>query len=127
MLVVGAGSGGQMVVRELKLNPNLDARAIGFIDDDPRKRGMRTEGLKVLGTTSEIGAVLDRHSPDEVVIAIPSAPGVLRGKVVAECREREHPGADAADRLRAAARRRAADPPAARGPASRTSSAATRW
>ena len=89
VLVVGAGSGGQMVVRELKLNPNLDARAIGFIDDDPRKRGMRTEGLKVLGTTSEIGAVLDRHSPDEVVIAIPSAPGVLRGKVVAECRERD--------------------------------------
>jgi FlaA1/EpsC-like NDP-sugar epimerase len=89
VLVVGAGSGGQMVVRELKLNPNLDARAIGFIDDDPRKRGMRTEGLKVLGTTGEIGAVLDRHSPDEVVIAIPSAPGVLRAKVVTECRERD--------------------------------------
>jgi FlaA1/EpsC-like NDP-sugar epimerase len=89
VLVVGAGSGGQMVVRELKLNPNLDARAIGFIDDDPRKRGMRTEGLKVLGTTSEIGAILDRLSPDEVVIAIPSAPGVLRAKVVAECRERD--------------------------------------
>ena len=89
VLVVGAGSGGQMVVRELKLNPNLGARAIGFIDDDPRKRGMRTEGLRVLGTTGEIGAVLDRLSPDEVVIAIPSAPGVLRGKVVAECRERD--------------------------------------
>ncbi len=89
VLVVGAGSGGQMVVRELKLNPNLGARAIGFIDDDPRKRGMRTEGLRVLGTTGEIGTVLDRLSPDEVVIAIPSAPGVLRGKVVAECRERD--------------------------------------
>ena len=89
VLVVGAGSGGQMVVRELKLNPNLGARAIGFLDDDPRKRGMRTEGLKVLGTTDEIGAVLDRLTPDEVVIAIPSAPGVLRGKVVAECRERD--------------------------------------
>jgi len=52
---------------------------------------MRTEGLKVLGTTDEIGAVLDRLTPDEVVIAIPSAPGVLRGKVVAECRERDIP------------------------------------
>jgi FlaA1/EpsC-like NDP-sugar epimerase len=88
VLVVGAGSGGQMVVRELKLNPNLGARAVGFIDDDPRKRNMRTEGLKVLGTTDEIGVICDRLSPDEVVIAIPSAPGVLRGKVVAECRER---------------------------------------
>jgi FlaA1/EpsC-like NDP-sugar epimerase len=91
VLVIGAGSGGQMVVRELKLNPNLGARAVGFIDDDPRKRGMRTEGLKVLGTTSEIGSILDRLGPDEVVIAIPSAPGVLRGKVVAECRAREIP------------------------------------
>ncbi len=91
VLVVGAGSGGQMVVRELKLNPNLGAHAIGFLDDDPRKRGMRTEGLKVLGTTDEIGAVLDRLTPDEVVIAIPSAPGVLRGKVVAECRDRDIP------------------------------------
>jgi FlaA1/EpsC-like NDP-sugar epimerase len=91
VLVIGAGSGGQMVVRELKLNPNLGARAIGFIDDDPRKRGMRTEGLKVLGTTEEIGEVLDRFAPDEVVIAIPSAPGVLRGKVVAACRDRDIP------------------------------------
>ena len=88
LLVVGAGSGGQMVVRELKLNPNLGARAIGFLDDDPRKRGMRTEGLKVLGTTDEIGPICDRLGPDEVVIAIPSAPGILRAKVVAECRDR---------------------------------------
>ncbi|MGH2955336.1 MAG: polysaccharide biosynthesis protein [Solirubrobacterales bacterium] len=91
VLVIGAGSGGQMVVRELKLNPNLGARAIGFVDDDPRKRGMRTEGLKVLGSTGEIGAILDRTAPDEVVIAIPSAPGVLRAKVVAACRERDIP------------------------------------
>ncbi|HEX2129736.1 MAG TPA: nucleoside-diphosphate sugar epimerase/dehydratase [Solirubrobacterales bacterium] len=89
VLVIGAGSGGQMVVRELQLNPNLGARAIGFVDDDPAKRGMRALGLKVLGTTAEIGEILDRTAPDEVVIAIPSAPGVLRGKVVAACRERD--------------------------------------
>ncbi len=89
VLIVGAGSGGQMVARELKLNPNLGARPIGFIDDDPGKRGMRAEGLKVLGTTDQIGEVLDRYAPDEVVIAIPSAPGILRAKVVAACRERE--------------------------------------
>ena len=74
MLVVGAGSGGQMVVRELQLNPALGAHAIGFVDDDPSKRNMRAVGLKVLGTTDEIGRICDRLSPDEVVIAIPSAP-----------------------------------------------------
>ena len=89
VLVIGAGSGGQMVVRELQLNPNLGARAIGFVDDDPRKRGMRNLGLRVVGTTREIDEILDRTSPDEVVIAIPSAPGTLRAKVVAACRERD--------------------------------------
>jgi FlaA1/EpsC-like NDP-sugar epimerase len=90
VLVVGAGSGGQMVVRELQLNPDLGATAIGFVDDDPRKRGMRMSGgLKVLGSTKQIATILDETRPDEVVIAIPSAPGTLRGKVVAACRERE--------------------------------------
>jgi FlaA1/EpsC-like NDP-sugar epimerase len=91
ILVIGAGSGGQMVVRELQLNPNLGSRAVGFLDDDPRKRGMHTLGVKVLGSTDEIGVVLDRKSPDEVVIAIPSAPGVLRAKVVTACRDRDIP------------------------------------
>jgi FlaA1/EpsC-like NDP-sugar epimerase len=89
VLVIGAGSGGQMVVRELQLNPDLGATAIGFVDDDPRKRGMRMLGLKVLGSTKKIEAILDETRPDEVVIAIPSAPGTLRAKVVAACRERE--------------------------------------
>src|SRR5918999_6593061 len=89
VLVVGAGSGGQMVVRELQLNPNLAKTAIGFIDDDARKRGMRMLGLKVLGSTDEIETILDETEPDEVVIAIPSAPGTLRAKVVAACRARQ--------------------------------------
>jgi FlaA1/EpsC-like NDP-sugar epimerase len=91
VLIVGAGSGGQMVVREMQLNPNLGSRAVGFIDDDPRKRGMRLLGLKVLGSTGDIESVLDRSKPDEVIIAIPSAPGVLRGAVVAACRDRSIP------------------------------------
>jgi FlaA1/EpsC-like NDP-sugar epimerase len=89
VLVVGAGSGGQMVVRELQLNPNLGATAIGFVDDDPRKRGMRMLGLKVLGSTREIETILEESEPDEVVIAIPSAPGTLRGRIVSACRDRE--------------------------------------
>jgi FlaA1/EpsC-like NDP-sugar epimerase len=90
-LIVGAGSGGQMVVRELQLNPALGVHAIGFVDDDPRKRGMGLLGLRVLGATAEIEAVLDRHKPEEVVIAIPSAPGELRARVVTACRERQIP------------------------------------
>lgn len=89
VLVVGAGSGGQMVVRELRLNPHLGETAIGFVDDNAGMRGMRIQGISVLGTTDEIEMILDETEPDEVVIAIPSAPGTLRAKVVAACRARQ--------------------------------------
>jgi FlaA1/EpsC-like NDP-sugar epimerase len=91
VLVVGAGTGGQMVVRELQLNPKLGATAVGFVDDDPRKQGMGMLGLKVLGTTGEIEEILEEMKPAEVVIAIPSAPGELRGRVVTACRDRNIP------------------------------------
>jgi FlaA1/EpsC-like NDP-sugar epimerase len=52
---------------------------------------MRLHGINVVGTTEEVGEVLDELSPDEVIIAIPSAPGVLRGRVVTACRERDVP------------------------------------
>ena len=52
---------------------------------------MTAAGVKVLGSTGEIGADPRPRGPDEVVIAIPSAPGVLRAKVVAACRERDIP------------------------------------
>jgi FlaA1/EpsC-like NDP-sugar epimerase len=91
VLIVGAGNGGQQVAFELRRNPQLSAAPIGFVDDDPRKQGMRIAGLKVLGSTNELARVLDDAEPDEVIIAIPSAPGVLRQRVVTACRERDIP------------------------------------
>ena len=91
MLIVGAGEGGQLVAREMQRTPALRQTPIGFVDDDPRKRGMRIHGLKVLGTTAQLDRLLDDVEPDEVIIAIPSAPGVLREQVVRACRERDIP------------------------------------
>jgi FlaA1/EpsC-like NDP-sugar epimerase len=91
VLIVGAGNGGQQVAFELRRNPELSSAPIGFVDDDPRKQGMRVAGFKVLGRTSELPRVLDEAGPDEVIIAIPSAPGTLRQQVVTACRERDIP------------------------------------
>jgi FlaA1/EpsC-like NDP-sugar epimerase len=95
VLIVGGGDGGRLVVRELVRNPQLRLRPIGFIDDDPRKRNLKDpeHGLKVLGTTeaSDLERVLDEVEPDEVVIAIPSAPGTVRARVVTACRRRGIP------------------------------------
>jgi FlaA1/EpsC-like NDP-sugar epimerase len=91
VLIVGAGNGGQQVAFELRRNPGLQAAPVGFVDDDPRKQGMRVAGYKVLGTTDELPRVLDGVKPDEVIMAVPSAPGTLRQKVVTACRERGIP------------------------------------
>src|SRR4051794_3426625 len=92
VLIVGAGDGGRLLLREIMRNPELGYRPVGFIDDDPRKEGARVDrGLEVLGTTDELGDVLDDVEPDEVLIAVPSAPGTMRAKVVAACRERGVP------------------------------------
>jgi FlaA1/EpsC-like NDP-sugar epimerase len=94
VLIVGGGDGGRLVARELARNPQLRLRPVGFVDDDPRKQGMKDEyRLKVLGTTSaeDLARILDEVEPDEVIIAIPSAPGTVRARVVTACRERGIP------------------------------------
>ena len=91
VLIVGAGLGGQQVALELRRNPELSSAVLGFIDDDPRKQGMLVSGYRVHGSTDDLPRVLDDTQPDEVVIAIPSAPGILRQKVVTSCRERGIP------------------------------------
>ncbi|MCW2998521.1 MAG: NDP-sugar epimerase, includes UDP-GlcNAc-inverting 4,6-dehydratase FlaA1 and capsular [Solirubrobacterales bacterium] len=88
VLIVGAGDGGQLVVREILRNPGLGLTPVGFVDDDPTKKGQRIAGVKVLGTTGDDFAdVLEEVKPDEVTIAVPSAPGTLRARVVRACRK----------------------------------------
>src|SRR3954449_7368715 len=91
VLIVGAGNGGQLVASELRRNPELGGVPIGYVDDDPLKRGSRVAGLKIEGSTDELPRILDGAEPDEVIIAIPSAPGELRQKVVTACRVRDIP------------------------------------
>jgi FlaA1/EpsC-like NDP-sugar epimerase len=80
VIVVGAGDAGQIVLRELLKSRTLTP--IGLVDDDPRKRNMRLHGVRVLGTIDELPHVLRDRRPDELLIAIPSASGAQRQKVV---------------------------------------------
>ena len=126
VLIVGAGNGGQQVALELRRNPELSSAVIGFIDDDPRKQGMLVSGHRVHGTTDDLPRVLDDTKPDEVVIAIPSAPGRAAAQGGHRVPRARHPRAHAAHRVRAAlARRRTCCARCARC-RSRTSSAASR-
>jgi len=92
VLIVGAGDGGRLVLREVVRNPGLRLHPVGFVDDDPRKRGVRIDGVAVRGNTqADLPRILDDAEPDEVIIAIPSAPGVTRARIVRACRERGIP------------------------------------
>jgi len=88
VLIVGAGQGGRQVCQELARNPQLGLHPLGFVDDDPLKQRLRIDGVRVRGTTRALPQILDEAEPDEVIIAIPSAPGRLRMEVVRACRER---------------------------------------
>jgi FlaA1/EpsC-like NDP-sugar epimerase len=92
VLIVGAGDGGRLVLREILRNRELGLQPVGFVDDDPRKHGLRIDGVKVRGNTEgDLPRILDETEPEEVIIAIPSAPGSTRARVVRECRRRSIP------------------------------------
>ena len=87
VLVVGAGDAGQLVIREMQRNRQLGYTPIGLIDDDPRKKNLRIHGVRVLGTTDELRHILRDNKPDEVILAIPSASGDMRQRIVNVTRE----------------------------------------
>lgn len=92
VIIVGAGDGGRLVLREITRNRELGLHAVGFVDDDPRKRSLRVDGVRVRGNTQgDLPRILDEAEPDEVIIAIPSAPGTTRARVVRACRVRGIP------------------------------------
>jgi FlaA1/EpsC-like NDP-sugar epimerase len=82
VLVAGAGNAGQLLIREMRRNRALAYTPIGFIDDDPKKQKLKIDGVRVLGTTDELERILRESPPDEVLIAMPSAPGEVRRKIV---------------------------------------------
>jgi FlaA1/EpsC-like NDP-sugar epimerase len=82
VVVVGAGDAAQLILKEMQRNPAFGYTPIGLVDDDPRKKNLRLHGIRVLGTTADLRHVLRDRRPDEVLIAIPSAPGELRRRIV---------------------------------------------
>ncbi|SDM92804.1 NDP-sugar epimerase, includes UDP-GlcNAc-inverting 4,6-dehydratase FlaA1 and capsular polysaccharide biosynthesis protein EpsC [Geoalkalibacter ferrihydriticus] len=85
VLIVGAGQAGQMLVREIRSNPDIDKTVAGFVDDDAEKQGRRFQGFKVLGGQERLAELCAREKIDEVIIAIPSATGKQLRKIVERC------------------------------------------
>jgi FlaA1/EpsC-like NDP-sugar epimerase len=86
VLICGAGEAGNVLLREMTRNRALGLRPLGLIDDDPRKRRMRIQGTRVRGSRADLARILRETPVDEVIIAMPSAPGRVRNEIVEICR-----------------------------------------
>ena len=82
VVIAGAGDAAQLILREMLRNPALGYTPIGLVDDDPRKKNLRLHSVRVLGTTAELQQILRDRRPDELLIAIPSAAGEVRERIV---------------------------------------------
>lgn len=75
ILIIGAGVAGSDVIRELNNSPEMNMKAVGFIDDDHNKIGKIIEKVKVLGSSVNLKQIVKKYYIDEIIIAIPSAQG----------------------------------------------------
>ncbi len=91
VLIAGAGDAGALVVREMQRNPQANLNPVGFVDDDPAKQKQEIHGTPVIGKLDELAHLIDVKKVDEVIIAIPSAPGQVVRKVAEICRTKNIP------------------------------------
>ena len=87
VLVVGAGDGGELVVREMLKTRMIRYQPVGFVDDDPRKRNLHIHGVRVVGTTRQLPQLVEEHAAEEVIIAIPSVRGTVVQEIVTLCKK----------------------------------------
>lgn len=84
-MLVGAGSGGVTVAKEIARHPRLGLRAVGFLDDDPYKWGHVIHGIPVLGSTDRLAEMCSRHEAEQVLVTITHASGQSVRRIVERC------------------------------------------
>jgi FlaA1/EpsC-like NDP-sugar epimerase len=84
-ILIGAGNAGNMVMRELRQRADLGLDVVGFIDDDPGKRQTFVQGVKVLGNTDHIPAIISALNIDEAIITIANASSKDIRRIVEVC------------------------------------------
>lgn len=84
-LIIGAGSGGTMVARQLLHNHEIDLKPVAFIDDDLKKFKLDILGIPVVGDSRYIAAAVEKFQIDNIVIAIPSLGQKALNRIFEEC------------------------------------------
>jgi FlaA1/EpsC-like NDP-sugar epimerase len=85
-LLIGAGSAGAMVAREIGARPGSGLQIVGFLDENEHLAGMTVAGYPVLGATRALGGIVRRWGVQQVIITIASASGDSIRRIVRHCR-----------------------------------------
>ena len=72
VLIYGAGEAGVLLVKESRINPNFPYRIVGFLDDNPNKKGGKVYGLKVLGGLEDVKKIVEKNDVFKIIISMPS-------------------------------------------------------
>jgi len=84
---MGAGDAGAMMVREMKNNPQLGMDPVAFFDDDLGKHDVRIHNVPVVGNRRDIPHQARELKFNQVIIAMPTAPGKVIREIVAICEQ----------------------------------------
>lgn len=85
VLVIGGGDAGAIIIKELKLHPELKSTAIAIIDDDISKVGRKINGVPIVGQRKDIVEAVEKRKIDEVIIALPSVSNKVINEIYMEC------------------------------------------
>lgn len=86
-MIIGAGEACNVVMKELELSTELDAKIRCIIDDNPRKRGTYIHGVKVVGNRDHILEYARKYGITEIIVAIPSADKREQQKILQICQQ----------------------------------------
>jgi len=91
VLVYGAGGFGQLLVREMRVNPDWQMNPVAFIDDDPIKIHRWIAGVPVRGALEQLEASMRRYAIDEVVLSSPAINGQVERRIKEICNALDRP------------------------------------
>ena len=76
-----------MLLGEIRANAKWNCHVVGIADDDPAKHGLWLNGIRVLGGRAQLAEIARRERIDEVLLAMPSAPGSAIAAILECCRQ----------------------------------------